>query len=102
MSTRSSPTAVLRQRQGDYGTLTRTAAAFSLREKDGSIEAFRPDGSLDYVQDGDGNRITAGYTGSLMTSLTSSDGRSLTLSYNAQGHLTEMTDPGGKRRGVHL
>ena len=37
-----------------------------------------------------------------MTSLTSSDGRSLTLSYDEQGHLTEMTDPGGKRRGVHL
>ena len=55
---------------------------------------FRADGSLDYLEDSDGNRITAGYTGALLTSLTSSNGAALTLSYAGE-RLHQVTDPAG-------
>ncbi len=49
---------------GDYGILTEgTGGTFTLQETDGEIEAFNADGTLNYIQDTDGNRITAGYTG---------------------------------------
>ena len=57
---------------------------------------FRSDGSLDYLQDTNGNRITAGYTGNQLTSLTHSNGKALTLSYNAQGRISQVTDPAGR------
>ena len=48
---------------GDYGILTEgTGGTFTLQETDGQIEAFNANGTLDYIQDTNGNRITAGYT----------------------------------------
>ena len=53
---------LLRQ-PGDYGILTKgTGGTFILQETDGQIEAFNADGTLNYIQDTNGNRITAGYT----------------------------------------
>ena len=69
--------------------------AFQLRETTGEVIAFRSDGLLDYLQDTNGNRITAGYTGSQLTSLTHSNGKALTLAYNAQGRISQVTDPAG-------
>ena len=47
---------------GDYGILTEGAGGtFSLQETDGQIEEFNANGTLDYIQDTNGNRITAGY-----------------------------------------
>src|SRR5205807_1497296 len=60
---------------GDHATLTPVAnGGFTLAESNGLVTAFRPDGAIDYVQDTNGNRITAGYTGDLLTSLTHSSG----------------------------
>ena len=56
-----------------------------------------PGGQVDYVQDTNGNRITAGYTGGLLTSLTHSDGQSLQIAYNAAGRIVQVTDPFGRR-----
>jgi RHS repeat-associated protein len=81
---------------GDFGALTQVNGALQLREKNGELIAFRTDGSLDYIQDTNQNRITAGYTDSLLTSLTQSDGSVLTLSYNAQGLLSQVSDPTGR------
>jgi RHS repeat-associated protein len=81
---------------GDSATLTSVNGVFRLRETDGTVLAFRPDGSLDYIEDTNGNRISAGYTGSELTSLTHSDGSSLTLMYNAQGLLSQVTDSTGE------
>src|SRR5205807_572784 len=36
------------------------------------------------------------YTGSQLTSLTHSDGQALTFTYNAQGRINTVTDPGGR------
>ena len=71
---------------GDDGILTEGAGGtFTLQETDGEIEAFNADGTLNYIQDTDGNRITAGYTSGQLTSLTDSSGASLTIGYNAAG-----------------
>ena len=46
---------------GDYGILTKGAGGtFILQETNGQVEAFNADGTLNYIQDTNGNRITAG------------------------------------------
>src|SRR5215469_7442993 len=67
---------------GDNGVLTLAANGdYLLTEVDGSVTAYLPDGQLDYVQDANGNRITASYSGAQLTTLTDSSGQSLTLAY---------------------
>jgi RHS repeat-associated protein len=82
---------------GDQGTLTAVGGgAFTLRELDGRVTGFRGDGSLDYLQDTNGNRITAGYTGGRLTSLAHSSGQALQIAYNAAGLIATVTDPVGR------
>ncbi|MGP0064160.1 MAG: SdrD B-like domain-containing protein, partial [Isosphaeraceae bacterium] len=53
---------------GDYGTLEAlVGGGFTLTETDGQVTAYNPDGTLNYVQDTNGNRITASYTDGLLT-----------------------------------
>ncbi len=81
---------------GDQGVLTLSQGSYTLREVNGTITAFLPDGQLNYVQDANGNRITARYNSAgQMTSLTADDGDAMTLSYNAQGLLRQVTNPAG-------
>ena len=82
---------------GDNGILTEgTGGTFTLQESNGQIEAFNANGTLNFIQDTDGNRITAGYTGSRLTSLTDSSGPSLTLAYNAAGLISSVTSSTGQ------
>jgi RHS repeat-associated protein len=81
---------------GDSGKLTQSGGIFQLREKTGLLTAFRADGSLDYIQDINNNRLTAGYTGTQLTSVTNSNASAITLSYNAQGRIQQVTDPAGR------
>ncbi len=80
---------------GDTGVLTETSGAYRLTEQDGDITQFNADGTLDYVQDANGNRITAGYINGEMTSLTAADGDQLRITYNADGKIASVTDPSG-------
>ena len=49
---------------GDHATLTALGGGvFLLREPDGLVTRFRSDGRVDYVEDPNGNRITATWTG---------------------------------------
>jgi RHS repeat-associated protein len=83
---------------GDYGVLTALPdGTFVLREQNGLASAFRADGKLDHVEDVNGNRITCGYTGDLLTSLTHSSGQVLLLAYNAAGRIERVTDPDGRQ-----
>ena len=83
---------------GDYSTLAYLGGGiYTLTEQYGQVTAFNADGSLNYVQDTGGNRITAGYTGGLLTSLTASSGQSLTIAYNAAGRITSVTDSVGRK-----
>ena len=74
---------------GDEGTiLTLSNRCLPLTEPDGTIYQFNTNGTLNYVQDTHGNRITAGYNAqNQLVSLTDSNGEYLDLTYNAQGHL---------------
>src|SRR5207237_23744 len=46
---------------GDFSTLTLAGGTYQLRGADGTVQAFRVDGKIDYVEDLNGNRVTAGY-----------------------------------------
>lgn len=83
--------------KGDHARLTEAAGGgFRLQESDGTVEAFRADGLIDYVEDTNGNRITAAYSGSLLTSLTHSGDQTLTLSYTPANLIQTLTDPDGR------
>jgi RHS repeat-associated protein len=81
---------------GDYGILTHAGGVYQLREKTGVIIVFRADGSLDYVEDKNRNRITAGYSGERLTTLTHSNGSVMSLSYDGNGRIRQVTDPAGR------
>jgi RHS repeat-associated protein len=83
---------------GDHATLAAIAGgAFTLREPNGLLYAFRADGKLDYVEDTNGNRITMQYTGDLLTRLTHSTGQSLQVTYNGAGRIDQITDHVGRQ-----
>ncbi len=79
--------------QTDDGRLVLQGGIYLLTELDCSKTAFNPDGGFSYIQDTNGNRITAGYTSGRLTSLTHSNGSRLLLAYNAQGRIVSVTDP---------
>jgi RHS repeat-associated protein len=84
--------------EGDHATLTQLASGgYTVTETSGRVTAFRPDGAIDYIQDTNGNRITAGYTNGLLTSLTHSSGQSLQIAYDAGGRIKSITDPASGR-----
>ncbi len=80
---------------GDFGVLSKMNGVFQLRETTGEVMGFRPDGLLDFLQDANGNRLTAGYSRAQLTSLTHTSGAALTLAYNPQGRISQVTDPTG-------
>jgi len=82
---------------GEYGTLTLANGAYQYVQTDGTILAFNPNGTLDYEQDTNGNRITEGYNASgELTSLTAANGSAITIAYNAQGLVSSISDPSGQ------
>ena len=88
---------------GDYGTLASAGGgAYTLTEKSGLLYYYRTDGKLGYVQDLNNNRITLGYIGGLLTSLTHSSGQNVQISYNGAGLIQTVTDSFGHQTGAHL
>ena len=82
---------------GEYGTLTLTNGAYQYVQTDGTIIAFNTNGSLNYEEDTNGNKVTAGYNASgELTSLTASNGSAITIAYNAQGLISSITEPGNQ------
>ena len=82
---------------GDGGVIQLQSGLYRLTERDGSVTMFRADGKLDYLQDANGNRLTAGYnTVGRLTTLTGSSGGSLTVTYNSFGRVETTTDDAGR------
>src|SRR5262249_26329957 len=78
---------------GDHGALAPAGGgAFILTEKTGVLYYYRSDGKLGYMEDLNQNRITLGYTGNLLTSLSHSSGQSIQIGYNAAGRVQTVTD----------
>ncbi len=81
---------------GDYATLAPSGGGYSLREKEGLLRVFGANGSLSYIEDTNGSRITLGYSGGKLTSLTHSGGQVLRITYNGSGFIQTITDPVGR------
>ncbi len=82
---------------GDHGTLIREVnGSFLLEEADGTTEAFNGNSTLDYIQDQNGNRVTAGYSDGQLVSLSSTSGESLAIGYNAGGTIQSVTSSDGR------
>jgi len=83
---------------GDHGALAPVGGgAYTLTEKSGLVYYYAADGTLGYVQDPNQNRITLGYSGGLLTSLTHSSGQSIQIAYNGAGHIQSLTDNLGRQ-----
>ncbi|HXG10972.1 MAG TPA: hypothetical protein VNK04_14525, partial [Gemmataceae bacterium] len=81
---------------GDHATLTRLGGGvFLLREPDGLVTRFRGDGRVEYVEDPNGNRITATWTDTQLTRLTHSAGQFLQITYSG-GRIERLTDQAGR------
>jgi len=81
---------------GTFSELTKVGNAFILRLKDQTVYNFDASGKLASIVDRNGNTITPGYTGDLLTSVTGPAGRVLLFTYNADGRLTQAQDPAGR------
>lgn len=70
----------------DHSVLTLVNGAYTLTLTDGNFYRFNPNGTLAYVQDPNGNRISLSYdaAGQLVT-LSDSNGESMSLTYNSFG-----------------
>ena len=94
LSSPTSATATYISGAGDPSTLRRvTAGVYELRDVGGTVTRFRSDGRIDYVEDPNANRTTAGYDGSgRLTSLAHTSGGSIQLAYNGAGRVSGVTD----------
>jgi len=82
---------------GDHGVLTSYSDGhFTLKETDGTVSSFDSSGRLAYVEDTNGNRITCGYSGGLLTSLTHSEGQFLEMDYNGDDAIARIEDSDGR------
>ena len=82
---------------GDTSVLTKLLSGeFDLRSADGTVTHYLSTGTLQYVRDPNGNQVTAGYTAGRLTSLTHSSGQSISIFYNAAGHIDHVTDSAGR------
>jgi RHS repeat-associated protein len=80
---------------GDRGFLKKVGDHYELREPNGWLWMFRPDGRLAYVEDRQNRRLTYNYTQSVVTSVSDSLGDQTAFSYQ-QGRVTQVTDAVGR------
>ena len=83
---------------GDYGRLTRKVNQWELRERDGSLLVFGADGKLVWVEDANHNSVSWIYADGRLDRWQDSNLDSISLTYNAQGRITAVTDPMGRKK----
>ena len=69
---------------------------FEYKYADGEVMRFNSDGRLTAMVDRSDNVTTLNYSGSNLTSITDSVGRSITLAYDSQERIASATDPLGR------
>jgi len=73
---------------GDHSIVSLVNGAYQLVTTQGVRYQFNTNGTLNYIEDANGNRITAGYNpDGQLVSLTDSNGEYIALTYNSQGFL---------------
>jgi RHS repeat-associated protein len=78
-------------------TLSMSSGAYLVTEPDGASYRFNPNGTLKYLEDVHGNKITAGYSAqNQLVTLTDSNGEYLDLTYNSKGLLATLADSTGQ------
>jgi len=83
---------------GDTSILTSLPdGSYNQRQPDGTLTHFLADGTLNFVQDPNGNRITAGYNADgLLATLTHTSGATITVAYNSAGRIASVTESTGR------
>ncbi len=67
------------------------------RSPAGMLAVFYADGRWNYMEDRNGNRLTAVYSGGRVARLDHSNGDQVSIEYNAQGRVSRMTGPTGEQ-----
>ena len=82
---------------GNYDVLANpSSGVYTLTTTTGEVAEF-VDGQVAYIQDADGNRVTAGYTNGLMTSLTDSSAAWIDPTYNGiPGRIRMLSNSAGQ------
>jgi RHS repeat-associated protein len=82
---------------GDLGRLVRKSnpTRYELAEPDGTRLQFRSDGTLEFVEDPNGNRVTTTFTSGRLTALGHSSGQAVTMTYVGD-HIRTVTDDVGR------
>ncbi len=97
-------TRFLLQEDGSYQSapndptrLTRAAGVLTRTTMDGTDTRFLENGQLAFIQDPNGNRVTATYDGQgRLTTLNHSSGGSIQLTYNQHGTIASLADSEGR------
>ncbi len=79
---------------GIYLTLVKnTDGSYTIKRKDNISLNFDASGKLITIKDLNNNTITYNYTGTQLTSITDTVGRTLTITYDSNGRIHSLTDP---------
>jgi len=81
---------------GDCGILTAVAGGYQLKEANGLVTAFGPQGKIICLKLPSGYQVTLNYANGRLGSLSDSYGDSATYAYNAQGRISSFTDRVGR------
>src|ERR1043166_2330790 len=82
---------------GDSGQFVAVGAGiYELREPNGTVTRFRTDGRIDYVQDPNGNRVTAAYFGNRLTTLSHTSGAWIAIGYSGSDLIQTITNSAGR------
>ncbi|MHB8788940.1 MAG: RHS repeat-associated core domain-containing protein [Desulfobulbaceae bacterium] len=80
---------------GNHTKLSKSGDIFTITTAKGIKIVFNANGTLNYIEDLNNNRIAAEYTGDLLTRLVHSSGQYLTLTYSG-GYISSVTDNTGE------
>jgi RHS repeat-associated protein len=82
---------------GDSSALSAVGGFYELRAPNGVVTRFRADGRMDYVQDPNGNRVTAAYDGTgRLAQLAHTSGAFIAMAYNGAGLVQRVTNSAGR------